>query len=320
MPALTQACSRALSHNLAFKSHERLLIITDNSKQKLCDAFKKAALGISAKVEMVTIPESRVNGAEPPGGAAERMLQADVILLLTSASLSWTRARMAATKNGARIASMGGGFNEEIALRAFAVDYAPIRERANQLCDLLDAANEINLTSRLGTNLQLNVEGRKAHGRKGGIYQQPGHWGNLPCGEAFIAPLENRTNGIYIVDASHAGVGKLREPIKITVRHGLAIAFDGGEQARTLQQMLASVRDKLAFNIAEFGIGCNHKAQITGATIEDEKALGTCHIALGNNAFFGGVVEVGIHLDGIFKAPSIALDGRLIMKNGNLLI
>ena len=84
--------------------------------------------------------------------------------------------------------------------------------------------------------------------------------------------------------------------------------------------MLESVNDKNAFNIAELGIGTNPAAKITGHVLEDEKVRGTCHIALGNNVFYGAKINVPLHLDGIIKKPTIYLDSRMIMENGKLLI
>jgi leucyl aminopeptidase (aminopeptidase T) len=198
----------------------------------------------------------------------------------------------------------------EIALRTLAIDYEPIRERANTLCDRLDAASEVRVRTAAGTDLTFGIEGRESHGRKGGIYRRPGQWGNLPCGEAFIAPLEGTARGVYVVDASHAGVGRLDGPIRITVEDGGAMSIEGGRSATRLDDTLRSIGDRRAYNIAEFGIGCNPAARITGVTLEDEKALGTCHIALGGNHLFGGTVDVGIHLDGILRAPTIVIDGR----------
>ena len=73
-------------------------------------------------------------------------------------------------------------------------------------------------------------------------------------------------------------------------------------------------------NIAEFSIGTNEKAKITGITLEDEKVLGTAHIALGNNKSYGGKVDVPLHLDGVFYSPTIFVDKKKIMEKGKLLI
>ena len=54
--------------------------------------------------------------------------------------------------------------------------------------------------------------------------------------------------------------------------------------------------------------------------IEDEKTLGSIHVAFGNNMGFGGVNKARIHLDGVVKNPSVWLDEKPIIKKGNFLI
>jgi aminopeptidase len=77
---------------------------------------------------------------------------------------------------------------------------------------------------------------------------------------------------------------------------------------------------KGARNIAEFGIGTNDSAKLSGILLEDEKVMGTIHLALGNNITMGGTFNVPIHLDGLVKKPTVWMDGKLIMKDGNLLV
>ena len=55
--------------------------------------------------------------------------------------------------------------------------------------------------------------------------------------------------------------------------------------------------------MAEFGIGTNDKAILTGIILEDEKVMGTIHIAFGDNKSMGGSVRVASHLDGLIKQP-----------------
>lgn len=50
--------------------------------------------------------------------------------------------------------------------------------------------------------------------------------------------------------------------------------------------------------------------------MEDEKVMGTCHIAFGNNKHFGGRVDVPFHVDFVIKKPTIYGDDILIMKDG----
>ena len=67
---------------------------------------------------------------------------------------------------------------------------------------------------------------------------------------------------------------------------------------------------RAALNIAEFGIGLNPKAKVTGNVLEDEKAKQTAHIAIGANISFGGKVSCPCHLDFVFFNPHIFIDGK----------
>jgi leucyl aminopeptidase (aminopeptidase T) len=75
--------------------------------------------------------------------------------------------------------------------------------------------------------------------------------------------------------------------------------------------------------IGELGIGVNPGAAITGNMLEDEKALGTAHIAFGNNEDFpgGGMNKSKIHRDYLFYRPTIEVTylnetKKIIMKKG----
>jgi leucyl aminopeptidase (aminopeptidase T) len=277
--------------------------------QALGEAFAGAAREITPRVRVEIIPPGARNGAEPPPDTARRMVEANVVLLVTSTSLSWTDARKGATDAGARVASMPR-LNEAILRRTLTVDYEEIRERVNRVCDQLDRASGVQVKAPSGTDLSFSIEGRVAHGRKGGLYRQPGQWGNLPCGEAFVAPVEGSARGVYLVDASHAGVGRVATPIRVTVERGRAVSIEGGKEADGLRRVLEEAGEPEAFNLAEFGIGCNHAARVSGLTLEDEKVLGTCHLALGRNDLFGGTVRSRLHLDGVLTAPTVLLDGE----------
>ncbi|MFC2164603.1 aminopeptidase [Acidobacteriota bacterium] len=314
---LVNACLYALKNNLKLGTDEKVLIVTDETKSIIGDAFKDAALTLSRQVEMKEIPVLEFSGQEPPLDVALEMLRADVIVIALSSSLSWTNSRREASEKGARIVSMPG-ITVETVLRTFPQDYRPIRRRVNSLCDLLDNTGSVHITTEIGTDLTFSVRERKGRGRKGGIYTEKSAWGNLPCGEAFIAPVEGTANGLYFVDASHSGLGKIKEPVRIEVRQGNAIGMSGGSQSSQLWALLSRVGHSNAFNIAEFGLGCNDKAEICGVTLEDEKSLGTCHIALGGNAFFGGKTNVGIHLDGVLNKPTVIFDKTEIMNKGKL--
>jgi leucyl aminopeptidase (aminopeptidase T) len=307
-----------LENNLAVGSGERVLIVTDLPKRDIGLAFESAASRLTRDVVLVEIPVAERNGQEPPCPVAEEMTRGDVILMPVTRSLSWTEARLAATKTGARIASMPG-ITEQIILRTFHADYQAIQKRVRSLCNLFDRSEVLRVTTRLGTDIRMEISGRLGRGRRGGLYTEAGAWGNLPCGEAFIAPIENSAEGVYVVDASHSGIGRLSDPICFSVSEGSVNEIEGGREASKLAALLEAMKNPDVYKIAELGIGCNDRAAICGITLEDEKVLGTCHIAVGSNALFGGTTAVDIHLDGVLTRPTILFDERKIIEDGCLL-
>jgi len=88
-----------------------------------------------------------------------------------------------------------------------------------------------------------------------------------------------------------------------------------GPGAESLQANWAAAGEG-ADQVAELGVGTNDHATITGKVLEDEKVYGTVHVALGNNAHFGGVNNVPYHADGVITKPTLAIDGEVVIENG----
>jgi leucyl aminopeptidase (aminopeptidase T) len=242
------------------------------------------------------------------------MLTRDVILLLTGVSLSHTDARRRAVKRGARLASMPG-ITADVLLRAGRADYPGISKRSERLKDMLTAADSISVETELGTAMKFSVKGMEGH-MEDGLYNRAGTWGNIPAGEASIGPEEGSAEGVIVVDWSMSSMGRLEEPLQIRVERGRAVEIKG-RQADTLLQRLNPF-GRSAFTLAEFAMGTNEWAQLSGVVLEDEKVFGTAHFALGNNISFGGTTDVPIHLDGVLRAPTVTVDGKRIMKRGQV--
>lgn len=317
MASIKDSANIIITKCLGLKPAEKCLIITDELRAEIGRVLYDSAKKISNNVEYIEIPVAKVNGHEPSQYAAEKMLEYDVIIMPTTKSLSHTNARIEATKKGIRMATLPG-ITEDIMKRAIDVDYDEMKKLTNKLCDILDKGKTVRITTKLGTDITINIDKRQGKGRKAGLFTKKGDWGNLPDAESFIAPNQKGTDGVYIVDATQAGVGKLKTPIKVTVKDGFAVKIEGKNEAKMLNKLLESINNPNAYNIAELGIGTNKKAKITGITLEDEKVFGTCHIALGKNDSFGGAVNVPIHVDGVIKSPTIYVDGRIILKDNKI--
>ena len=68
------------------------------------------------------------------------------------------------------------------------------------------------------------------------------------------------------------------------------------------------------------GIGTNEKAILSGEILEDEKLLGTAHVAFGASAAIGGTVQVPVHLDCLVMKPDVTVDGEPVVRDGALLV
>jgi len=295
---LDKSCKIILNQCMNLKNDESCLIITDKKLHKIGRALFRNSLKIAKKSGLILVPIPEAHGAEPPSKVAKGMLNYDVILMPTTKSLSHTRARKNASKKGARIASMPG-IAKDMMKRALNVDFNKIKYINEKLIKKLTNKNKIRVITKKGTDITFYLKGRKWIGDDG-IYTKKGAFGNLPAGEIFVAPLEGKTNGTIIVDASIGGIGKVDKNINISIKDGFIVGVKGGKVANQFKRLL---KNKLYKNIAELGIGTNYKAKITGNVLEDEKVSGTCHIAFGNNKNFGGKVDVPFHVDVVVKRP-----------------
>ena len=317
MNKLVQAAEIALGDCMALKTDETLLVLTDDTTIDIGTVLFGVGKKMSRESILVVMPEREVNGQEPPDEIAEMMTKYDVVICPTRKSLTHTNARRNACKAGARVATMPG-ISKEVMIRTLKADYHKIAERTYRLTQILDEADQVHVSTTLGTDVTIPVQGIKAISSTG-LVTEKGSFGNLPSGESYLMPAEGKTNGVLIVDGSFAGVGKIVEkPIRITIEDGFATKIEGGSEATRLDNLLKPLGKK-AYNTAELGIGTNDQAKITGEILEDEKVMGTVHIALGNNLSMGGTCDVGIHLDGVILEPTVKIDGRKIMDKGKLI-
>ncbi len=318
MDHLKKAAQIALIDCMNVKKGERVLIITDEPARKIGYALWEEAKELGAQAIFTEIMTPKSNGEEPPEPIAELMKLVDVILIPTSKSLSHTNSRREASKAGVRIATLPG-ITEDMMTRTLNADYKEIAKKSDILADIISKASNIRITTEKGTDINLAVEGRDGHSDTGLNYD-PGDFSNLPAGEAYVAPMEGMSEGLIVFDGSMAGVGILKnEVINVKVEKGYATDITGGAGAERLYSIMEPF-GKLAFNLAELGIGTHDKALITGEVLEDEKVIGTVHIAFGDNKSMGGTVRVASHLDGVIMEPTVNVDGKTIMDKGKFLI
>jgi leucyl aminopeptidase (aminopeptidase T) len=312
---LDRAVRTVLRDCLRVEPGEDVLIVCNPVTESLGDLMRIQAQGDGAEATLAVIAERDSHAAEPPAPVAAAMIATDVLIAPTMQSLSHCFARRAASKAGVRVASLPG-VTEDMLARLMDVDMKALRRRGAAVCAALKAS-EAHITCANGSDLRLGLEGRTPI-VDAGVLVEPGAFGNLPCGEGFIAPVEGTGEGTLVVDGSIAGVGRLDAPVTLTIEGGHLTDASGSEGEQLIELLTAHGRD--GTNVAELGIGTNDEAMLTGNVLEDEKILGSAHVAFGASAAIGGGVQVPVHLDCVVLEPTVEADGRTIAQGGELLV
>jgi leucyl aminopeptidase (aminopeptidase T) len=196
-----------------------------------------------------------------------------------------------------------------------ACDFETLQRRSAELARLLDAADEARITCPRGTDLRLDLSGRPGIADDGDLTGERA-FGNLPCGEGFISPLSAEGR---MVTGCLASIGlPLGEFPVLTIEDGRLVSATEDEGRRLLAALDAA--GKQARNVAELGIGTNERAELTGNILEDEKILGTVHVAFGASAGIGGTVSVPVHLDCLILEPTLEIGGDRVLEQGHLLL
>jgi leucyl aminopeptidase (aminopeptidase T) len=314
--ALDRAVSTLIRDCLDLNPSEEMLVICNPITEELGALLRINAQGEGGEATLAVISERESHAAEPPRAVAAAMLAVDVVVAPTIQSISHTEARRAATEAGVRVASMPGVTGEMLA-RVMVADLRLLRKRGASVGRALGAGAEARITCAHGSDLRLGLEDRTAIVDAGALNMR-GAFGNIPCGEAFIAPLEGTAEGTLVVDGSIAGIGRVSGPVELTVRNGHLTEATGSDGAQLLELLTEHGAD--GTNVAELGIGTNESATLTGNILEDEKILGTAHVAFGASAAIGGTVQVPVHLDCVVLQPTVEIDGSTIVRGGELVV
>lgn len=307
---LEKSAKIAIEVCMGVKPNEKVLIITDTPTEEVGNALFKASERITETM-MMKIPPTGENGREPPKVVAYAMKNFDVVLAPTKYSLTHTKARKNACKAGARVVTLPG-ITKDIFERTIDIDYKKMKKTIKKLAEILDKGSKVKIKTDSGTDVILDISDRRTE-KDDGLFIKPRMYGNLPAGEVCMAPRETKTKGVIVIDK----MGNYCKPkTKVFIRNGRAQEVEGDVKFKKELWKYKNAR-----YIGELGIGTNPKAIVSGVVLEDEKVLGTCHLAFGSSfSFPGGRIKADIHWDGILFRPTIWLDDKKIMDGGELLI
>jgi leucyl aminopeptidase (aminopeptidase T) len=314
MTGLARAVRTVVYRCLAVAPGEDVLVVVDEPLQDVGEALRREAQDAQADAVLAVMSPRENHGVEPPPSIAAALAACDVFIAPTSRSLSHTQARKRATDNGARGATMPTVTADMLA-RLMDADFDLLRARSLAVVDLLSAADDAHVTCPRGTDLHLDLSGREAIADDGDL-TAPGSFGNLPCGEGFIAPCGGEGT---VATRSLASIGLVQgHPAHLTIEGGHLTKATGPEGER-LYELLTGAGEQ-GTNLAELGVGTNERARLTGNILEDEKILGTIHVAFGASAGIGGTVAVPIHLDVVVTDATLTIGDTTVLDAGRYVL
>lgn len=299
---------------------ELVLIVTDTERVGIAEVLMSVCYEREAEATMAVMTPRRVDGEEPPRSIAEAMKTAQMIFMPVTCSITHTNASRAALQAGARVLSMTAFTEDQMISGGIEADFLAQRPICQEMANRLTAAKRAHLTSRGGTNLLMSLEGRKGNAHAC-LVSEAGQFSAVPNIEANTSPVEGTAGGVIVADASipYLGIGVLHQPIRLTVKNGAVAEITGGEQASRLCEILRAQNHPSVYNIAQLAIGLNPKCtQITGVMLNDEGVFGTVHIGIGTSANIGGVVKAPTHFDLVMAHPTLELDGKVVLRDGEL--
>ena len=305
---------------------DKVLIITDTAMDTtLWEALMTAGVDYGVRPNVVIMTVRPYDQAEPEPAVASAMLECDLNMCLTSKAMAHCDAALAAMKKGRKIICMEE-LTVDIMLGPGSADYDQIKSDGEKIRKALDEGNEIRVTTEFGTDIRASIKGMKAECACG-IASPPYTWGEcgFPDGECPIVPVKDTAEGIIVYDTSMHGIGLFKEPIRVKVEKGRAVSITGGLEAAKLKEIIEKYGDENSYCIAEFAPSLNPKAVPSGIMRQDKKIKGGMHIALGRNDTFGGPGMPGpiyskLHLDGVLRKVTLEVDGKVIVKDGQIVI
>jgi len=311
-----------LKETLAVNPSSRVLVVTHPAKAVLADAFRSGAASIGAQVETYRLPDTTVT--QIPDALYNALSKYDVFVNLLNQSEQETPFRVALIykqlETGGRVGH-SPGITMEMAPTLFEVDYGDMRKKVERFFEMVKGGMRVRITTEKGTDLTLDVTGRDF---ATDVIIHPGTIGNLPAGEVWCAPVEDGTSGTVVVDGSIGDLGNIPADLVMKLKDGKLVGMESEDQTIIDRLKPLIGIDENASVIGELGIGLNPKAELVGNLLEDEKAMGTAHIALGHNVDMpGGRNDSKTHRDFLFRKPTITLereDGSTVtlMENGVL--
>jgi len=314
----SEAAKSALEYVLDAVQGESIVIICDDEKAEVGKAFAEGAIALGLWTRLVILGTTSETRKETPPELLEILTERkpDVYVNLLRGSREETPFRIEIIRlqrrdPRTRLGHCPGVTLDMLTEGALALkpeEHQSMQTFAQKLISTLEGAVRIEIETPAGTNLSLGIEGREFFTDTKYDWRLR-KWMNLPTGEVIVAPVENSLNGSLVCDVAIGGIGPIKAPVTMAVKAGKAqkIVSDDKEVLEKVKDTLST--DDWSDVVGEFAFGINPRARLVEEFLEDEKILGTIHIAFGHNLDMpGGRNASKNHMDLQMSNPTIRVE------------
>ncbi|MFX1453118.1 MAG: aminopeptidase [Promethearchaeota archaeon] len=321
---MINSAQKAMIYVMNLKKKDKVLVISDDTTKEVGEAFYSAAIDFGCTSQIYFLSEKNRPILNIPPELNELLSKYSVVINAfrgigeeTPFRAKWVK--KITDTNSIRLGHAPSITKSMLLHGPMNINYKKMIKSADKMIKNFNNAKSVHIKAPGGTDITLNIEDR-AFSTDVQITKEP-LFANLPCGEIWCGPVETKANGTIVCDGSIGDIGKVKKPLKITVKNGKITNLEC-EDISLLKRVEKLINvDEEARIIGEFGIGVNPGANLSGVLLEDEKALNTAHIAFGNNEqMSGGLNKSLTHRDFLFYNPSINVtykDGTSKILNKN---
>ncbi len=311
-----EAAENALENVLEAVGDERILIVCDEEKAEVGEAFANGALALGLETRLIILEKPKEPRTEIPAKLQEILTQKpDIYINLLRGSREETPFRIKLIKtetqdHKARLGHCPGVTADMLTEGALALtseEHRSIQGHAETLIRALEDTATVEICNPAGTNLTLSAKNRKFI-TDTKLDRKIMKWINLPTGEVYVAPIEDSLNGKLVCDMAIGGIGKLGKPVVVTAKNGRveSVLSEDKDHLRRVKETFAT--DDWSDVVGEFAFGINPKARFIQEFLEAEKILGTVHVAFGDNTDMpGGKNPSKNHMDLLMSDPTVTV-------------
>lgn len=330
------AALNALKYVLEAKPGESILIISDDVKKEVGQAFAKGAIELGLWTRLVILnTELNLFRTEIPSNLLEMLnssYKPDIYIntLRDTAKETPFRIKIIQLQTRKHLSRLGHcpgitmDMLSEGALSLSKEEHTEMQNNARNLLNILQDVDKVLVKAPAGSNFELSVQGRTWFSDTFLNWKEM-KWMNLPTGEVLVGPIENSMNGTLVCDLAIGGIGPIKKQVKLEVQDGRVekIESDDKDVLKIVKETQAT--DEMAKYIGEFAFGLNPKARLVEQFLESEKVGNAVHVAFGNNIDYPGVVanNSANHQDFLINKPSVDIiysngRSRRVMEKGKL--